>query len=793
MTLRKSKTVLLLLLSLFIPVFPQVLSEMEVKQTENKGQIPIFRDYPDKSAVFFYSQFEDLQFKSSYGIVETKNQGGGKYIIIIYPTRQSIEVMCKGYKTEIIKLGDLQPRDVLYYEVLPKAGSTLNVTEIAVTFQIDPPDAKLTIDGMPRQISAQTQLPIGIHTIQIDKDGYASINKEIEVSPSNTLFTFNLERVTSKGVSIRSIPTGASLYLNNDLKGETDKGMFLPPGQYKLRLEKSEYLVLDTTISVSGYQENQEFRFNLTKNRGSIRVSATPASASIRLNGESIQNNTMIERGPGFYTLEVSEYKYQSHRETFDLKIGDNKDLRVNLMKNTGLLVLKVAQKNASLKLNREPATLRDTIELDQGSWIVEVSVNKFDPYLETIEIKPGAVITRNINLDKSTGILQLSVSPPEARILLNKEDISNQRELELSPAVYELEVSAPTYNPQKLSVRVEKQKTERVDIKLVRRTGNLQFQVSPLDAEVELRHEGKTIEKWRGIRIINNLTEGTYELEVKNIGYLTLKKQIEITENKTTVEDINLKKGFESYKVATGNTGYELLFVEGGTFTMGGAPSFGSDEDESPSRQVKVDGFYIGSGEVTRELYNAVMKDISNLSDKKLPVTNVNWFEAVEFCNRLSSVEGLKPAYLIDGDDVTCDFSSDGYRLPTEAEWEFAAKGGNRSNSTLYAGSSSPAGVAVYSDVSGGLSVAGTKKANELGLYDMSGNAWEWVWDWYESYNISETDNPKGPASGSTKVLRGGSAWDGISELRVSNRKEYYPEEALKSFGFRVVRSVYK
>jgi len=766
---------------------------MEVKPTENKGQIPIFRDYPDKAAVFFYSQFDALKFKSSYGIVETKDQGGGKYIIIIEPTRQSIEVMCRGYKTETIRLGNLQPRDVLYYEVLPKAGSNINVTELAVTFQIDPPGAKVTIDGLTRQFTTQIQLPIGYHTVLIEKEGYAPLTREIEVSPSNTLFSFQLEQVSTKGVSFRSVPTGAALYLNNELKGETDKGMFLSPGDYRVRLERPEYLVLDTTITVSGYQDNQEFRFTLTKNRGSIRVAVTPPKASIRLNGETIQNNTLIERGPGSYTLEVSEFKYQSHRETFDLKIGETKDLRVDLMKNTGLLVLKVAQKNASLKLNREPATLRDTIELDQGSWLVEVSVNKFEPYLETIEIKPGAVITRNVNLDKSTGIIQLSVTPSDARVLLNKEEIGSQRELELAPAVYEIEVSAPTYNPQKFSVRVEKQKTERVDIKLVRRTGNLQFQVSPLDAEVELRQAGKTIEKWRGIRIVNNLTEGTYELEVKNMGYLTLKKQIEIAENKTTVEDINLKKGFETYRVATGNTGYELLFVEGGTFPMGGSSPGESDDDEIPVRQVKIDGFYIGSGEVSRDLYASVMGTEVEPTERKLPVAGVNWFEAVEFCNRLSTMEGLKPAYSINGSNVICDFNSDGYRLPTEAEWEYAARGGNKSKFTRYAGGSNPSEVAVYSEVSGGISIKGTRKGNELGLYDMSGNVWEWVWDRYDTYNAFETDNPKGPATGSTKVLRGGSAWDDASELRIANRKEYYPEEALKSFGFRLVRSVYK
>jgi sulfatase modifying factor 1 len=776
-------------------ILPQ-LKELEVTPTQNRGQIPIFRDYPDKAAIFFYTEFDNLSFYSSYGIIETTgDQAGGKYIIIIEPTRQAIEVRCKGYKTEIIKIGDLQPRDVLYYQVEQKKGQGFSGNEIAVTIQINPNDAKVSIDGTPVSTSSQVKLELGNHSIMVEKEGYAPLTEEILVTADNTLFSFNLVRVTAKAVSIRSVPTGAALYINNAQNGETDKGLFLSPGVYKIRLEKEEFFVLDTAVVVTAEKDNQEFKFDLVKNRGSISINVIPSTATISLNGERINNSTNYNKPPGIYNLQISEFKYQNHTETFELKLGENKNINVNLKKNTGQLVLKIAQKNAKLKINRELTEIKDTLDLIPGTYHIEVSVNNFEPFVETIDIKLGSLITKIINLDQSTGILKLNISPKDAKIFINKEDRTGFSEIELSPAIYEIEISAPTYKTQLVSVKIEKQKNETLNINLVQKIGSFQFQVSPFDAEVELRQADVVVQKWRGIKMIQEIAEGSYEIEIKNLGYLTLKKQIVIRENQTTFEDITLKKGFESYRVETGNAGYELLFIEGGDFNMGcnSLADPNCEDDEKPVRNITIDGFYIGSSEVPKELYFVVMGKQPESGKEKLPATGMNWFEAIDFCNKLSQKEGLKPAYTVNGSDVLCDFSSDGYRLPTEAEWEYAARGGNKSNNYIYSGSNLAKDVAVYSDISNEIKPKGARKPNQLGLYDMSGNVWEWVWDWYDDYNPSENNNPKGAGSGSTKVMRGGSAWDGEKDTRVSNRREYYPEESLRSFGFRVVRSVYK
>jgi formylglycine-generating enzyme required for sulfatase activity len=152
-----------------------------------------------------------------------------------------------------------------------------------------------------------------------------------------------------------------------------------------------------------------------------------------------------------------------------------------------------------------------------------------------------------------------------------------------------------------------------------------------------------------------------------------------------------------------------------------------------------------------------------------------VSWYDAAEYCNRLSRKEGLRPAYSGSGTNISCDFTADDYRLPTEAEWEYAAKGGNKSGGYTYAGGNDPGSVACYKSNSGNKTQpVGGRPANELELYDMSGNVWEWCWDWYGSYGSASQTDPPGAVLGRQpgesrrrlELRRGGPA-SGLSERR--------------------------
>jgi formylglycine-generating enzyme len=255
------------------------------------------------------------------------------------------------------------------------------------------------------------------------------------------------------------------------------------------------------------------------------------------------------------------------------------------------------------------------------------------------------------------------------------------------------------------------------------------------------------------------------------------------------------------------------MSYVEGGSFQMG---SDDTDDysDEKPVHTVQVNSFYIGTYEVTQDIYRAVMgKNPScfypELDFGKKPVEQVSWYDSVVFCNRLSIREGLEPVYELEGisdpnrwglvpvydslrwNNLLVNWDVTGYRLPTEAEWEYAARGGAISRGYTYAGSNDPKEVAWYDDNEGEETrPVGGKRSNELGLFDMSGNVYEWCWDWYgeDYYSKSPRTNPRGPFSGWVRVLRGGSWCFAETSIRVSHRRCSTPSFRYGINGIRVL-----
>ena len=234
------------------------------------------------------------------------------------------------------------------------------------------------------------------------------------------------------------------------------------------------------------------------------------------------------------------------------------------------------------------------------------------------------------------------------------------------------------------------------------------------------------------------------------------------------------------------------FVLVEAGTFRMG---STSGDNDEKPVHRVRISrDYYMGRYEVTQKQWCDVMGgNPSYMKGDNHPVEEVSWYDAVEYCNRLSVLEDLTPCYSGSGDNIRCDFSANGYRLPTEAEWEYAARGGNRSRGYVFAGSDEK-DVVGWCGVNsrGATHVVGQKKPNELELYDMSGNVWEWCWDRYGSkyYSSSSSANPRGPSTGSRRVDRGGCWCSGTGCLRVANRRGGDPSYGYSVIGFRLVRT---
>jgi formylglycine-generating enzyme required for sulfatase activity len=221
---------------------------------------------------------------------------------------------------------------------------------------------------------------------------------------------------------------------------------------------------------------------------------------------------------------------------------------------------------------------------------------------------------------------------------------------------------------------------------------------------------------------------------------------------------------GGRAAAVVTTKTGVEMVVLPGGWFEMGSAAGA---SDEAPVRRVWVDGFLMDRYEVTQDQFRRMsMPDPSHFKDPRRPVEHITLADAIEYCNERSAAEGLRPCYSRkdDGGPWTCDFAADGYRLPTEAEWEYACRAGTTTDCFFGAGGErSLRDHAWYAANSGRQThPVGEKSPNAWGLYDMYGNVAEWCGDWYDpnAYRAGRDRNPRGPAAGKLVVLRGG-AWD--------------------------------
>lgn len=255
-------------------------------------------------------------------------------------------------------------------------------------------------------------------------------------------------------------------------------------------------------------------------------------------------------------------------------------------------------------------------------------------------------------------------------------------------------------------------------------------------------------------------------------------------TDLKRMFSDISVRDqetGLEYLKIMVGDYQIVMMRVEGGMFTMGATLQQGGDnEDERIVHSVRLDSYYMAQIPVTQELWQTVMgtkdrmlQSANNDQNKNLPVVNVNWNECSLFVEKLSALTGRE------------------FRLPTEAEWEYAAKGGmnGRMNGFKYSGGNNLHNVSWNEDNSGGhVQKVAQKKPNELGIYDMSGNVWEWCSDWYTSYPKGQVENPKGPDFGEKKVCRGGSWASKGRECRISIRESEYPDDSGPDIGFRLV-----
>ena len=312
----------------------------------------------------------------------------------------------------------------------------------------------------------------------------------------------------------------------------------------------------------------------------------------------------------------------------------------------------------------------------------------------------------------------------------------------------------------------------------------------------------------------LKKLTEERANKDKQKAEQEAIAAQVKLAQEALDEKEAMLKKAAQSAQT--------LARIPAGSFSMGDFFGEGAST-ERPVRQVTVSAFYLGKTEVTKQQWDEVKDwasghgytDLSAGDGKAAnhPVTGVNWWDAVKWCNARSELEGLVPCYSVGGSTMRVgtevpevNWSAKGYRLPTEAEWEKAARGGlngkrfpwgdtishsqaNYNSSSSYAYDVSPTR-GNHSSYGGGTSPVGSFAANAYGLQDMAGNVWEWCWDWYGTYASVAQSDPRGEAAGSARVLRSGGWSGGARDCRAADRYGYGPGGQGYYLGFRVLRS---
>ena len=497
----------------------------------------------------------------------------------------------------------------------------------------------------------------------------------------------------------------------------------------------------------------------------------------------------------GKHTYRVAAALYQS--EAGNIEMGrEKKSMDVNLKPAYGQLEISTTPVNGAKVYidNNETAagtTPFTTGKLAGGSHNLLLQLSQYESHRMSVDV-PSDGSTQKLAVPMTPNFGTLTVASSKgSHIYINNEDKGESPWTgRLSAGQHVVEARLASHRPT--SQRVDVVRGETQSIELAAPTpiyGSLNVSSKPVGADVYV--DGTKI--GTSPDVFTNILEGTRNIELRKSGYAAYTTQVTVAEGKVSNLATTLSVEEKPQPVVAvsgqsgmlrGNTGNAVLdrlisnmvYVEGGTFMMGATSEQGSDAYtfEKPAHSVTLSNYYIGKYEVTQAEWQAVMgSNPSRFKGDNKPVENVSWIDCQTFISKLNAKTGLI------------------FRLPTEAEWEYAARGGNKSKGYKYSGSDYIGDVAWYTSNSGYKTHAvGTKQPNELGLYDMIGNVGEWCGDWYGSYSSSSQTNPTGANSGSHRVIRGVS-WDYDARLcRSSYRYAYPPDHRYNSLGFRLVLS---
>lgn len=559
------------------------------------------------------------------------------------------------------------------------------------------------------------------------------------------------------------------------------------------------------------------------KQKYHLIVSADQPNALIYIDDEPIdvkEASRLFDEGTThFWKIECDLY----HTETGTLTLNERTVISKELRPNFGYIDVTTSPKQAKVFVDGKYIGLSPikTDKLRSGSYNVKVMKDMYKMEEHTYVVNDGQVTSADINMTNNSVEVTINTDA-ESDIYIDEEYKAKGRwtgMLSEGSHIFEARKTDHRTNKQNVELVLGEHKIFTLDAP-VPLCGSCEINTSPMGAEIYI--DG--INYGQTPNYINQLIVGKHELKLEKFGYVVIAKTITIADGKMLSIDEKLEtdkevvipseqsydmsydetssisednqqydvsKSVENDKVKDGvketiivnGVSFKMIKVEGGTFKMGATSEQGNDAeiDEELVHLVTLSDYYIGETEVTQELWQAVMgTTVCQQRDKvnknwtlrgvgdDFPMYYINWNDCQEFIEKLNQLTGMN------------------FRLPTESEWEYAARGGNKSKGYKYSGSNRVSKGTWYEgnsrDVTHNVK---TKSPNELGIYDMSGNVWEWCHDWYGDYDVNLKIDPKGPASGSFRVLRGGGWSNYARSCRVSdrNRSNIWSRDAVSGF----------
>ena len=527
------------------------------------------------------------------------------------------------------------------------------------------------------------------------------------------------------------------------MKHGNETWVYMPQGSRQLKLLTQSYLPVMVTFADYGVEK-------LESNRTYVLILVKPSA-----------QNEPVDAGGNFYAISV--------------------------LPRNAVVTIDGIQQNVS-------SDGAYSAMLPYGNHTYKVEAGGYISKSGSFSVSSGDMAPINVSLVSALATVSVTCPTPAVSLYVDKKSVGNVPwSGSLKEGMHLIEVKKNGYRSQQKTILLSQQ--QKLDVgfgELVAILGNLSVNYKPFGADVYV--DGKKL--GQSPRVFNGLLVGNHQVEVRKDGYTTDKKSVTISEGQTASIS-----GTLASNTASSSNGYassssvssdgndisipvkngisiEMVKVEAGTFMMGATSEMEegiATDNEKPVHQVTLTkDYYMGKYEVTQALWKAVMgRKPSFFEGDNLPVEWVSWNDCQKFISKLNKMTGRR------------------FRLPTEAEWEYAARGGKKSRGYQYSGSSNISDVAWYDGNSGSKThPVGTKQANELGIYDMSGNVYEWCQDSYVSYVSASQTNPTGAVSGAFRVGRGG-GWNCIARgCRSAFRYGYAPDDRDSYLGLRLVLS---